>query len=78
MKINFSEINRAAVARLDDVFSRFLPGGTRQGAEYITRNPTRGDAHPGSFKVNYNTGVWSDFATGDKGKDPVSVTPCFR
>ena len=25
------------------------------------------------FKVNLRTGVWADFASGDKGSDPVSL-----
>ena len=36
-------------------------------------NPTRNDRHPGSFKVNLRSGVWSDFATGDAGGDPISL-----
>ena len=27
----------------------------------------------GSFKINLKTGRWADFATGDKGGDPVSL-----
>ena len=27
----------------------------------------------GSFKINVVTGRWADFATGDKGGDPVSL-----
>ena len=41
--------------------------------EYVGRNPTRNDRHPGSFKVNLRSGVWSDFATGDAGGDAVSL-----
>ena len=35
--------------------------------------PTRPDKNPGSFSVNTRTGKWADFATGDKGGDPVSL-----
>ena len=73
INIDFQEIHRIALTRVDDVLARFVPGGTRQGAEYIAKNPTRTDANPGSFKVNCNTGVWADFATGDKGRDVVSL-----
>ena len=44
-----------------------------EGHEYVARNPTRADRRPGSFKINLRTGRWADFATGDKGGDPVSL-----
>ena len=44
-----------------------------EGGEYVARNPTRHDRRPGSFKVNLRTGRWADFATGDRGGDPVSL-----
>jgi putative DNA primase/helicase len=47
--------------------------GKRVGDEWVTRNPTRQDAHLGSFKVNLRTGEWADFATEEKGTDLVSV-----
>jgi hypothetical protein len=40
------------------------------------RNPRRADKRAGSFKTvirGPKTGVWSDFATGDKGGDLVSL-----
>jgi len=39
----------------------------------VALNPRRHDRSPGSFKVNLRTGRWADFATGDKGGDPVSL-----
>ena len=39
----------------------------------MARNPTRPDRRPGSFKINLTTGRWADFATGDRGGDPVSL-----
>lgn len=51
----------------------WLPGGKREGEEYSVRNPTRSDAREGSFKVNLRKGFWSDFATGDKGGDFISL-----
>jgi len=44
-----------------------------QGCEYKARNPTRDDGSVGSFSINTNTGVWSDFATGDGGRDAISL-----
>jgi len=39
----------------------------------MARNPRRADRHPGSFKINLHTGKWADFASGDRGGDPVSL-----
>lgn len=72
-RIDFAEINRAALGRLDLILGRWLPGGRREGAEYVALNPTRADRKLGSFRVNLSTGRWADFATGDKGGDPVSL-----
>jgi hypothetical protein len=67
------EVNRAALAALPALLDRWLAGGHRRGREYVARNPTRSDRRPGSFKVNLATGRWADFATGDRGGDPVSL-----
>ncbi len=66
-------MNRAALACLPVLLARWLPDGRIQGAEYVARNPTRADRRLGSFKVNLRTGRWADFATGDRGGDPVSL-----
>lgn len=70
---DFAAINSAALRALPSLLSRWLPDGTKQGHEWVSRNPRRGDRNPGSFKVNMNTGRWADFATGDAGGDPVSL-----
>ncbi len=69
----FAEINRAALAAFPAVLARILPGGKRVGAEIVALNPTRVDRRLGSFKVNRYNGKWADFATGDKGGDPISL-----
>lgn len=71
--IDFAAVNRAALGRLPDILARWLPGGRIEGREYIVRNPRRRDHRPGSFKINIDTGRWADFATGDKGGDPISL-----
>lgn len=70
---SFDDINRAALAALPSILDRWLPGGRRDGREFVARNPIRADRRAGSFKVNLRTGKWSDFATGDKGGDPISL-----
>ena len=75
-KIDFKEINEAALNALPTLLARWLPGGKRIGKEYIALNPTRADRHPGSFKVvivGHRAGAWADFATGDRGGDPISL-----
>jgi hypothetical protein len=72
--IDFDRINRVALSALPSLLARWLPGGERHGHEYLVRNPRRGDHHPGSFSINIRSGRWADFATGDRGGDPISLT----
>ena len=72
-RIDFAGINRAALANVDVILRRWLPGGRVNGAEFISRNPRRNDRRPGSFKINMETGKWADFASGDRGGDLVSL-----
>ncbi|AWJ94823.1 hypothetical protein Sp245p_33970 (plasmid) [Azospirillum baldaniorum] len=69
----FARANQAALGCLPTILERWLPNGKRIGREYVARNPRRNDRRAGSFKVNLHTGRWADFATGDKGGDPVSL-----
>lgn len=71
--LDFQGINAVAMAVLPALLARWLPGGHREGDEYVARNPRRADRSPGSFKVNLRTGQWADFATGDAGGDVVSL-----
>jgi hypothetical protein len=73
MRVDFAEINRVALGRLRDILERWLPDGRVVGNEYEALNPRRLDRRRGSFRVNLHTGRWADFATGDKGGDPVSL-----
>ena len=70
---DYQRINDAALTALPALLSRWLPGGRQCGYEYIVRNPRRVDRNLGSFLINLRSGAWSDFATGDKGGDPVSL-----
>ncbi|WP_439580181.1 hypothetical protein [Elioraea sp.] len=69
----FAAVARAALAHADALVARWLPGGRREGDEYVVRNPRRADRTPGSFKVNTRTGAWADFATGEAGGDLVAL-----
>jgi len=72
-RIDFDQVNRLALAALPQLLRRWLPDGRQLGNEWVARNPRRADRRPGSFKVNLRTGKWGDFATDDKGGDPVSL-----
>jgi hypothetical protein len=72
-RVDFRAVSSAALGALDIVVPRLLPGGYRSADEWVARNPTRNDSRPGSFKVNLTSGVWSDFATGDKGGDAIDL-----
>ena len=72
-RLDFVAIDRAASGNMLPILRRWLPDGRVEGQEFVARNPTRADRHPGSFKINLRTGRWSDFATGDKGGDVVSL-----
>jgi hypothetical protein len=72
-KIDFARVNAAALAAFPAVLARVLPSGKQVHKEWVALNPRRADRSLGSFKVNRFNGKWCDFATGDKGGDPVSL-----
>ena len=71
--LDFAHINAAALDNLPALLHRWLPGGRTKRGEFTVCNPRRADKHPGSFRINVRTCRWSDFATGDKGGDPISL-----
>jgi hypothetical protein len=70
---DFAAINHAALAAFPAVLNRLLPKGKAIGREIVALNPRRADRRLGSFKINRYNGKWADFATGDKGGDPISL-----
>lgn len=71
---DFPAVNAAALARLPEVLARLLPGGRAVGAEWHAGS-LRGEAGD-SLRVRLRgkrAGAWCDFATGEKGGDPVSL-----
>ena len=71
--IAFQRVADAAARQSRTILSRWLPGGREDAGEWIARNPKRPDRKPGSFKINFKTCRWGDFATGDKGGDLISL-----
>lgn len=71
--IAFRRIAEAAAARSESILPRWLPDGRREAGEWTARNPKRADAHLGSLKINMKSGLWADFATGDRGRDLIAL-----
>jgi putative DNA primase/helicase len=64
--------DRAKLVGLSHVRS-WLPQGRQEGAEWVCINPTRSDSKEGSFKVNTDSGRWSDWADDAAGNDIISL-----
>lgn len=77
-RIDIAQVAREALAAADRLVPDWLPDGRRNGAEWQARNPLRSDNKLGSFSINLKTGLWSDFATGDKGGDLVGLYAYVR
>ena len=74
MPLDFDRINAAALANMPALLRRWLPDGREnKKGEFLARNPRRADRHAGSFSINIRTGKWLDFASEDKGSDPISL-----
>lgn len=74
----FQLIAQTALPYAEAIVCRLLPGGRREGHEFVACNPTRADRRPGSFRINLRTGRWADFATGDRGGDLISLLAYVR
>ncbi|AXK40685.1 DUF927 domain-containing protein [Crenobacter cavernae] len=72
-RLPFAEVSRAALAGLGRVLDWLGVTHQQAGHEIQMLNPQRSDEGFGSFSINANTGVWADFASGDKGGDVVSL-----
>lgn len=72
-QINFDKSNALALDCAEEILEHWLPDGELKGVEYKAHNPTRDDSSSGSFSINIAKGLWSDFATGDVGRDLISL-----
>jgi hypothetical protein len=70
--IDFGAINAAALRSARSILPELVPNGRFEGREYVALNPSRADKSLGSFKINCQTGRWSDFAMDVKGNDIIS------
>ena len=69
--IRFEALADALLARAPDLVPQWLPGGRRNGHEWVCGSLQGGEGT--SCSVNLNTGRWGDFATGEQGGDLISL-----
>jgi hypothetical protein len=69
--IDFEPINATALASLERLLPSWLPGGRRNGNEFVAGS-LQGETGR-SLSINLSTGVWKDFAGDMGGSDPVSL-----
>jgi hypothetical protein len=77
-RIDFTEVKIAALADIQGVLGRFLPGGKVIRGEYVVLNPRRADRHLGSFRINLASGKWADFAVDANGGDLISLVAYLK
>lgn len=71
MSIPFEQISAAALSQADRLLATWFPRGRKVGREFKIGN-LAGD--PGdSLCINLDTGLWSDFATGERGGDLIDL-----
>lgn len=76
-RINFANINRAALAWVEGLMAEWLPGGrfvtTKDGRQWVAKNPVRDEKHA-SFSVSLVSGAFNDYADpGVRGGDLVAL-----
>lgn len=69
--IRFEALAQALLARSEHVVAAWLPGGRRNGPEWVCGSLAGGKGS--SCSVNLVTGAWADFSTDEKGGDLVSL-----
>jgi DNA primase len=69
----FERLNATLLPQLPALVKQWLPSGRAAGMEWTALNPRRHDRRAGSFRVNLRSGRWADFASGERGGDPVSL-----
>jgi putative DNA primase/helicase len=69
--INFQALAAALLDRAEYVVPAWLPGGHKNGHEWVCGSLSGGKGS--STSVNLTTGAWADFASDEKGGDLVSL-----
>lgn len=69
--LDFKDIAASALNQSEYFVPLWLPNGKKRGSEWVIGDL---DGNPGeSLSINLRTGLWSDFSTGDKGGDLISL-----
>lgn len=69
--IDFKAVSDSALECAEAILVSIFPAGKRRGAEFQVGSL---NGEPGtSLSINIHTGLWSDFATGERGGDLVSL-----
>ena len=69
--IDFSGIAAALLARAESLVPEWLPGGRRQGREWVCADASGGRGR--SFSVNLESGAFADFSSDVKGGDLIAL-----
>ncbi len=69
--LDIAAIAASLLLQVQTLLPQWLPAGKLRGHEYLCGN-LRGDAGD-SLSINVKTGLWMDFASGEKGGDLVSL-----
>lgn len=69
--IKYLALSAALLDRINQLVPAWLAGGKKEGKEYKCGSLSGGKG--GSCSVNMVSGMWSDFATGEKGGDLISL-----
>lgn len=73
--IKFAELNAALLARITTLVPAWLPGGKKQGKEYVCGSLPGGAGTSCSVNIAGTEGLgrWKDFATGEAGNDLIGL-----
>ena len=68
--IDFEKVKKGIINN-PSIVAKYLPDGVKVGPEYRCANIFGGKGE--SFAINLNSGLWSDFATGDTGSSLIDL-----
>jgi predicted P-loop ATPase len=69
--MDFQSLGRTLLSNCVSYLNEWFPEGKLEGREYVCGNLS---GAPGkSLKINIDTGMWADFASGEKGGDLISL-----
>lgn len=69
--IDYAALNARLLGNVENLLNEWYPEGRKLGVEYKVAGLSGGKGM--SLSINCKTGVWADFATGDKGGDLISL-----